>query len=92
MLLREVASIAARVFVTAAVLSLSFFYDRHSLRIIALLFSNHDWGDIGGPCCDANAHTKKLDLVPKLTSQRVSHSKPPVKAHSCTISPTLLTF
>lgn len=39
---------------------LFFFYDRHSLRIIALLFSNHDWGDIRGPRCDAPAQTTPI--------------------------------
>lgn len=52
---------------------LLFCYDRHSLRVIALLFSNHDWGDIRGPRCDAPAQTTpilpKTDLPASKTLQ-----------------------
>ena len=40
-------------------------YDRHLLRIIALLFSNHDWGDIRRPRCDAPAQTSPQKLTSK---------------------------
>lgn len=90
-LISVVSSIAVYSFSPAAVLSPFVFYDRHSLRVIALLFSNHDWGDIRGPCCDGTAQTSTI--LPKTDfSASNTPQAPQVKPYSCSISSTLLTF